>query len=92
MSLTPAQRQQTAAELQANFELSALSTADLRALTGWTQERVVATLTITDADPADVWRVRDLLDAEVRAAGRTPLPFSVLTEQARSAAEVWFGI
>lgn len=92
MSLTTAQRQQTAAELQANFELSGLSTADLRALTGWTQERVVASLTITGADPADVWRLRDLLDAEVRAAGRTPWPFSVLTEQARAAAEVWFGV
>lgn len=92
MSLTAAQRQQTAAELQANFELSGLSTADLRALTGWTQERVVATLTITQADPADVWRLRDLLDAEVRAAGRTPLAFSVLTEQARASAEAWFGI
>lgn len=92
MSLTPAQQRQTAAELQANFELSGLSTADLRQLTGWTQSRVVATLTIDGADPADVWRLRDLLEAEVLAAGRTPVSFSVLTEQVRASAEVWFGI
>lgn len=91
MSLTAAQRRQTAAELQANFELSGLSTADLRQLTGWTQERVVASLTVTAADPADVWQLRDLLDIEVRSAGRTPLPFSVLTEEARGAAGVQFG-
>jgi hypothetical protein len=91
MSLTPAQRQQTAAELQANFELSGLSTADLRQLTGWTQERVVSSLTISDAEVADLWHVRDLLDAEVRSNGRTPVPFSVLTEQARGAAGARFG-
>lgn len=90
MSLTPEQRRRTAAELQANFELSGLSTADLRQLTGWTQERVVASLRITDADAADVWHLRDLLDTEVRSAGRTPLPFSVLTEDARTAAQAWF--
>lgn len=83
MSLTPAQQRQTAAELQANFELSGLSTADLRQLTGWIQERIVATLTVDSADPADVWRLRDLLEAEVRSAGRKPVPYSVLTEQAR---------
>jgi hypothetical protein len=90
MSFTAAQRQQTAAELQANFELSGLSTADLRQLTGWTQERVVASLTVTEADAADVWHVRDLLDTEVRSAGRTPLPFSVLTEEARPPARIRF--
>ena len=91
MSLTQAQRQQTAAELQANFELSGLSTADLRQLTGWTQSRVVAALTMGDVDPADVWRVGDLLQAEVRSNGRTPVPFSVLTDQARGAAGARFG-
>lgn len=92
MSLTPAQQRQTAAELQANFELSGLSTADLRQLTGWIQERIVATLTVDSADPADVWRLRDLLEAEVRSAGRKPVPYSVLTEQARASARAWFGI
>ncbi|MBN9105743.1 MAG: DUF2316 family protein [Propionibacteriaceae bacterium] len=92
MSLTPAQQRQTAAELQANFELSGLSTADLRQLTGWIQERIVATLTVDSADPADVWRLRDLLESEVRSAGRTPVPYSVLTEQARASARAWFGI
>lgn len=92
MSLTTEQKQRTAAELQANFELSGLSTADLRQLTGWSQPRVAATLAITDADPADVWRLRDLMEGAVTDAGRTPVPFSVLTEQTRSAASAWFGI
>ena len=92
MSLTSTQRQQTAAELQANFELSGLSTGDLRQITGWTQSRVAASLTMAGADPADVWQLRDLLDSEVRSNGRTPVPFSVLTEQARSAARAWFDI
>lgn len=91
MSLTPAQQRQTVAELQANFELSGLSTADLRQLTGWTQSRIVAALTMDGPDPADVWRLRDLLESEVVAAGRTPVPYSVLTEEARAYAETWFG-
>ncbi|MGC3995115.1 MAG: DUF2316 family protein [Propionicimonas sp.] len=92
MSLDRAQVARTAAELQANFERSGLSSADLRGLTGWTQARLTATLTVNGADPVDVWRLRDLLTQEVVDAGREPVPFSVLTERARASASAWFGI
>jgi hypothetical protein len=92
MSLTAEQVRRTAAELAANLERAGLSAADLPRLTGWAPERVAAALALRGADPADVWRLRDVLVAAVRRAGRTPVPFTVLTEQARTAASRWFDL
>ena len=92
MSLTAAQRAKTAAELQANLELAGLDRQQLAGLTGWTAQRVASTLELNRADPVDVWQLRDLLEQSVRDTGRTPVPFTVLNERARSAAQGWFGI
>ncbi len=92
MSLSTRQKQHTRAELQANLELSGLSSAELQQVIGWTLPRLTGALTITGADPADVWRLRDVLENAVRDAGRDPVPFSVLTEEVRASASVWFGI
>ena len=41
---------------------------------------------------ASVWLLRDYLEQRVRAAGGTPAPYTVLTEQARPLADHWFGL
>ena len=38
----------------------------------------------------DVWLIRDRLLVLVHAAGRQAVPFTVLTEESRAAASVWF--
>lgn len=45
-----------------------------------------------DAHPVDVWQVRDTLEQMVREAGAVPVPHTVLTEEMRGAAAVWFGV
>lgn len=92
MSLTSRERTQTARELRANLELSGLDREQLGRLTGWDDVHLDATLSLERADPADVWKLRDLLERAVRDAGRQPVPFTVLTESARAAARGWFGI
>jgi hypothetical protein len=49
-------------------------------------------LAVTDADPVDVWLVRDYLERTVVARGGTPRPFSALTPAARASAEKWFAL
>lgn len=61
MSLTPRQRRHTASELRANLRLAGLNEAQLAQKTGWTPERVAATLDVEGASPVDVWLLRDLL-------------------------------
>lgn len=92
VSLTESQREQTARELRANLALSGLDEESLERTTGWTAERVAATLDVRGAAPADVWRLRDVLERAVVAAGRTPVRFTVLTESSREAAREWYGI
>lgn len=92
MSLNSEQRERTARELRANLERSGLDEPGVLALTGWTSERLRATLAIDRADPVDVWRLRDVLERAVVDAGGEPVPFTVLTDSARAAARGWFGI
>ena len=88
MSLTAAQRAATAAELNANLERSGLTMPELVFRSRLTSARVVTALAVSEhADPEDVWRVRDVVEAGAYAAGAVPVPFSVLTEDMRASAQ-----
>lgn len=92
MSLNGEQRLTTVRELRANLDLAGLDQTQLQQLTGWSPQRVAATLDLDHADPVDAWQLRDLLEQATCDAGRTPATFTVLTESARAAARGWFGI
>jgi hypothetical protein len=91
MSLTAAQQQRTSSELRANIALSGLSAGDVQAALGFTAERLEQVLSVGPAaSPADVWLLRDYLEQRVLAQGGTPVPYTVLTSQARQLAAGWF--
>lgn len=92
MSLNRFQKKQNSRELNANFELSGLTLEELADRTGFSTDRLEAALSVVRAyDPADCWLVRDVLEQAVIDAGKTPVPFTVLSEDKRSSAEMWFG-
>jgi hypothetical protein len=89
MSLNREEIRRTSAELHANLELSGLSVAQL----GLSEDEAQQTLDVTRrSSPATVWLVRDHLEAAVTARGGVPHPYTVLTENMRSAADRWFGL
>lgn len=90
--LTSPQQQRTSEELQQNVARSGLSAEQLAHRLGWTDARLQRTLRVEGSSPADVWRLRDVLVGAVREAGAELVPFSVLTEQKRRDAGVWFGV
>lgn len=92
MSLDARQRRTTAAELQQNLHLAGLSAPELAERMGMEVGQVEAALGVEDADPRTVWAVRDAVETAAREAGVEPVPFTVLTEQNRAAARMWFGI
>ena len=91
MSLTTAEQRRTSSELRANLALSGLSADNVRTALGFTDAQLEATLSVGPAaSPADVWLVRDYLEQRVLAQGGTPVPYTVLTSQARQLAAGWF--
>lgn len=92
MSLNAQQRLDTSRELAQNLALSGLTAEQLGHRMGWTDARVQRTLRVDGGSPADVWKLRDALVSAVREAGREPAAFSVLTEQKRRDAGLWFGV
>jgi hypothetical protein len=84
LSLTRSEKAQTARELSTNLGRAGLGLPEVASALGWTERRVHDTVEVSaGADPRDVWHLRDWLDERVRAGGRAPLPYSVLTEQLR---------
>ena len=91
MSLNDAERVRTRRELQRNLELSGLTTSQVAADLGMSLHRMEDTFALGgQSDPADVWQLRDYLEQVVRDVGGQPATFTVLTEQSRAAARVWF--
>lgn len=90
MSLNRRERQATSSELRANLDLSGQTPDDLAHALGRSAAEIQGVFDLADVAPADVWLVRDALDRAVRATGATPAPWSVLTDQARTAAQQWF--
>jgi len=91
MSLNSAELVRTRAELTANLDLTGLTRDQVAADLGYDAARLRAALEPDGAgDPVDVWQLRDYLNQAVRDAGRTPVPFTVLTERSRLRARMWF--
>lgn len=93
MSLNEAQRRDPATELSENLSRSGLTESRASNQAQLDSQRFRAALNVSpDADPVDVWRVRDFLDQAVRDNGQQPVTYLVLTEEARQAARRWFNI
>ena len=92
MSLNNSEQHRTSAELTANLELSGLDLAEVQADLDFTPIRLQSTLAFDNAQPADVWLLRDYLDQVIIDRGRMPLPYTTLTEQARVNANRWFSL
>ena len=92
MALNKRERSTTSEELRANLELSGLGGAELHRVLGFDDDRLETVLDVTDADPIDVWLVRDYLEHVLVGRGVTPVPFTVLTPAARASAEKWFAL
>lgn len=86
MSLNAEQRAVTRDELHANLVLSGLTTDELAARLEISPRRVTTALEVQGA-PQTVWLVRDYLENVV---GERAVPYTVLVESARAAAESWF--
>jgi hypothetical protein len=89
MSLTAAEIERTREELRANLALSGLDVPTLAARLGMSAARTQTALDVSGA-PTEAWFVRDYLVNAVRAAGAEPVPFTVLTDDARTLAQNWF--
>lgn len=93
MSLSAAERRRTGAELTENYRRAGSPAVRIRDALGLDEAGLAAVLRMdAGVDPATVWRVRDHLDAAVRAAGGEPVPYSSLTEEMRASARRWFGL
>ncbi|MGN6444655.1 DUF2316 family protein [Amnibacterium sp.] len=91
MSLSAEQRHRTAEELRANLQLAGVTESHLRADTDLDAHEFREAMHVSPRSrPEDVWLLRDRLVVLVRAAGRQPVPFTVLTDEARAAASPWF--
>ncbi|MGY0499284.1 DUF2316 family protein [Nocardia sp. FBN12] len=91
MSLNAEERARTSEELHANLRLTGLTPQEAQAALEFTHEQFESALNCSDiAKPADVWLLRDHLEQLVEDQDGTPVPYTVLTEQARSSARRWF--
>lgn len=91
MSLSTEQRHATAEELHANLRLAGVTQSHLCADTDLDEHEFREAMHVSSRSrPEHVWSIRDRLVVLVRAAGKQPVPFTVLTEGARAAASVWF--
>ena len=91
MSLNAQEQAITSRELQANLAATGLSCAQVAADLGWSSLRLQHTLALgLPSSPADVWELRDYLVETVHALDGEETPFTILTEQARPQAQMWF--
>ncbi|RAX45402.1 DUF2316 domain-containing protein [Arthrobacter sp. AQ5-06] len=93
VSLNRSERLRTSQELASNFRQAGLTSSKVQADLGFTEEQLNDTLTLSQfSDPVNIWILRDYLERAVISAGGTPAPYSVLTEQGRARADIWFGL
>jgi hypothetical protein len=91
MSLSTEQRHRTAEELHANLNLAGVTESHLRHDTDLDEHEFREAMHVSARSrPEHVWLLRDRLVVLVHAAGKQPVPFTVLTEDMRAAASVWF--
>ncbi len=91
MSLNGVERKQTSVERKANFTLSGVSAEDVQSHLRFSSHDFDETLNVSAAsDPVNIWLLRDHLEILARDKGLVPVPYRVLTEAARAAADRWF--
>lgn len=91
MSLNDRERQRTGAELASHADALGMGAADLAPLAGTTPDVVAAVLRMDDTvSPVDVWAVRDALEGERGRRGLDAGDWSVLSDDARRRALMWF--
>ena len=91
MSLSIEQRHRTATELHANLTLAGVTESHLRGDTDLDEHEFREAMHVSSRSrPEHVWLLRDRLVVLVHAHGKQPVPFTVLTEDMRAAASVWF--
>lgn len=92
MSLNANEREATRKELGQNLLMSGLDSEMLASRLGRPEQDVQDALNVNGTDPGLVWAVRDALVNQIEADGGEPVPFTVLTDDARQAANGWFGV
>lgn len=90
MTLTVAECTRTSEQLNRNLTLAGLTHEQLSEDLGYSPKRLAAALAVEDADPVDVWELRDYLSFAVIDSGGLPEPFTVLTNASRRQAAIWF--
>jgi hypothetical protein len=90
MSLSSAQQEATSNELNANFDLSALTPDEICVDLGISRSHLDEIFSVTRVAPSDVSMLRDYLDAAIVERGLTPLPYSSMTPATRNPAKRWF--
>ncbi|MFT3662177.1 MAG: DUF2316 family protein [Gordonia sp. (in: high G+C Gram-positive bacteria)] len=93
MSLNAEEIRRTRRELQQNLALTGLTVDDVAADLEMDTESVRELLAMAGRRaPAEVWLLRDYLEAAVTDTGGEPVPFTVLTEPSRRKAQRWFDL
>ena len=93
MSLNREQTARAGRELATHLTLAGLSPEVAAETLGFSARRLSETVRVGPAaDPVDVWALRDLLDATIRATGAEAPQWEVLTDKARMAAAQWFAL
>lgn len=81
MSLTAKQMEQTRLELRKNFEISGLTAREITDSLGLPAGEFERTLNLErGVNPTTVWRLRDYLEMQIAASGKTGYPYTALIE------------
>lgn len=87
MSLSIMQKKATAKELQENYKILGYSIGKILHDLCFTEEQFQRTLRVKNANPSDVWKLRDYLLDKLKAEEKTAYPFSALADPS---ANKWF--
>ncbi len=79
MSLNRMQKKQTSEELKKNYQISGLTPVEIQHGLGLDFRMIEETLKMSpNADPTNVWRLRDYMEEKIIEQGKKPFPYSVL--------------
>ncbi len=76
-----------AKELQENYKILGYSIEKILHDLCFAEEQLQRTLRVKNANPSDVWKLRDYLLDKLKAEGKTAYPFSALADPS---ANKWF--
>lgn len=88
--LNPDEQATTSSELRQHLMVSELTNDQVASDLGFDPAQLARTLDVVEAEPSDVWLLRDYLVQVLDDQGRPQPGFTVLTDQARTKAAEWF--